>query len=79
MSRQFDPIMKVKGILGEHYQNYIVICVHEDAPNTLQLRTDNKYAAIGLVNQAFEVLKEITVDDGWEIVFDEDVDEEEEE
>ena len=74
---KYCPIEHARGILGEHMRCYLIICMHEDAPNTVQIRTDNKYAALGLVEHVAEILKENTVDDGWEIVLtDEEEDEE---
>ena len=76
---KYCPIEHARGILGEHMQCYLIICMHENAPNTVQIRTDNKYAALGLTEHVSGILREHTVDDGWEIVFTEEEEEEEEE
>ena len=75
-SKKINPLDQARGILGEHMKGYVILCVSHDAPNTLQIRTDNKYGALGMVTQSLDVLNENIVDDGWEIVWDEEEDEE---
>lgn len=71
-SKKYNAIEHAKSILSEHMMSHIIICVSPDAPNTLQLRTDNRYAGLGMVTRALDILNENIVDDGWEIVWDEE-------
>lgn len=73
-----ENLDKAKGILGEFSKNYVILAVSYDAPNTLQIRTDNRFAASGMVERAIDILRENSVDEGWEIVWDSDEDENEE-
>ena len=69
---------KARGILGEYTKCYVILAVAPDAPNTLQIRTDNRFAATGMVERAIDILRENSVDEGWEIVWDTDDNEEDE-
>jgi len=73
----YNALDKTKMILSEHMTSYLILAVSPDAPNTLQIRTDNRYAAAGMAEHALEILKDNLVDTGWEIVWD--VDDEDEE
>ena len=73
-----EELDKVKGILGEFTKSYVVLAVTYDAPNTLQIRTDNRFAASGMVDRASDIFKENIVDEGWEIVWDSEEDDSEE-
>lgn len=73
----YNALDKSKMILSEHMTSYLILAVSPDAPNTLQIRTDNRYAASGMAEHALEILKDNLVDTGWEIVWD--VDDEDEE
>ena len=67
-----DAMDKARGILGEHMDSYVILAVSHDAPNTLQLRCNNRFAASGMVDRAIAILQENVVDEGWEIVWDTD-------
>lgn len=70
------PIEHAKAILGEHMTHYVILAVSPEAPDTIQIRTDDKYAASGILERAKAILQENIVDDGWEIIFDEEDDDE---
>tara|TARA_R100001163_G_scaffold65672_1_gene63909 strand:+ start:1001 stop:1240 length:240 start_codon:yes stop_codon:yes gene_type:complete len=76
-SKKYNPMEQIKGILGEHCTSYVVFAVTPDAPNTLQMRTDNRYAALGMITRGLDILNENIVDEGWEIVWDNDDEEDE--
>tara|TARA_R100001510_G_C7599740_1_gene166719 strand:+ start:415 stop:651 length:237 start_codon:yes stop_codon:yes gene_type:complete len=65
-----NPIESAKAILGEHMLNYCIITVDPRFKNVLHVRFDNQYAAIGMMERAIDILRENVVDDGWEIVWD---------
>tara|TARA_X000001382_G_scaffold34506_1_gene22762 strand:- start:192 stop:428 length:237 start_codon:yes stop_codon:yes gene_type:complete len=75
-SEKYTPIEHAKSVLGEHMTSYVILCVAPDAPNTLQIRTDNRYAALGMATRALDILNENIVDDGWEIVWTDENEEE---
>ena len=62
-----EPIENARAILGEHMTHYVVLCVSPEAPSTLQIRTNDRFAASGLVQRAINILEENIVDEGWEI------------
>ena len=69
------PIEHAQAILGEHMTHYVILAVTPDAPMTLQMRTNDRYAAHGLVTRGIDILGENVVDEGWEIQWtDEDED-----
>ena len=70
------PIEQAKAILGEHMLSYCIITIDPKFKNILHIRFDNQYAAIGMLERALDILKQYIVDDGWEIVFDSDEEEE---
>tara|TARA_X000001382_G_scaffold102838_1_gene77668 strand:- start:774 stop:1004 length:231 start_codon:yes stop_codon:yes gene_type:complete len=73
------PIEHARAILGEHMTHYVILAVAPDAPMTLQMRTDDRYAANGLLSRGIDILSENVVDEGWEIQWtDEDEDEDNE-
>lgn len=76
--KKYKPIEHAQAILGEHMTAYVILTVSPDAPNTLQMRTDNRYAAYGMTTRGLEILSENIVDDGWEIVWDVKEEDEEE-
>jgi|TARA_A200000159_G_C7109823_1_gene250188 hypothetical protein len=72
------PLEQASGILGEHMINYVIVVSSPDAPNHAQIAYDSKYAASGLVKHAQNVLsKEIEFDSEYEIVWDDEEQEEE--
>ena len=73
------PIEHARAILGEHMTHYVILAVAPDAPMTLQMRTNDRYAANGLLSRGIDILSENVVDEGWEIQWtDEDEDEDNE-
>lgn len=75
----YNAIDKSKMILSEHMTSYVILAVSPDAPNTLQIRTDNRFAATGMLERATEILQENIVDEGWEIVWDSEEEDEDDE
>ena len=72
-----NPIDNAKAILGEHMLNYCIITIDPKFKNTLHVRFDNQYAAMGMMERAIDILRENVVDDGWEIVWDNNNEEDE--
>lgn len=73
------PLEQASGILGEHMTNYVIVVSSPDAPNHALMAYDSKYAANGLVKHAQNVLsKEIDFDSEYEIVWDDEEQQEEE-
>jgi len=66
----YDTLGKAKAILSEHMTSYVILAVSPDSPNTLQVRTDNRFAATGMLERAIDIFRENVVDEGWEIVWD---------
>jgi len=66
----YDTLGKAKAILSEHMTSYVILAVSLDSPNTLQVRTDNRFAATGMLERAIDIFRENVVDEGWEIVWD---------
>ena len=63
-----NPIENARGILGEHMTCYTMLCIDPKQPDTLNVSYDNRYAAIGMLERAIDILRENVIDDGWEIV-----------
>lgn len=74
-----NPFEQIKGIAGEHYDNYVIIVLHPDT-HELEYAYDNQYAARGMTEMVTSELKATNeasnVDFGWEEAFDEEDDSE---
>ena len=72
------PLEQASAILGEHMNNYVILPVDSENPQTAMIAYDSKYAAQGLLRHGLNVIEnEIEVDSDYEIVWDEEEDEEE--
>ena len=71
------PLEQASGILGEHMYNYVIIAVDPTNPQKARLSYDSKYAASGLLKHGINYIeKEIEFDSEYEIVWDDEEDEE---
>ena len=72
------PLEQAKAILGEHYENYVVMVVHPDGKD-MEWDYDNPYAARGMclsLNATLECL-DGTEESDYEDMWKEDEDKEE--
>lgn len=67
-----DYIDICRGLLGEHTKHYVVLYISPDCPDTIQIRTDDKYAGSGITRKALSIFDANIIDEGWEIVWDEE-------
>jgi DNA helicase HerA-like ATPase len=76
MDGELTPIEQAKAILGEHFENYLIVAT--DNPHECDVEYNNSFAALGLANIAHKVISEgllPTPDNDVDIVWEEDLDE----
>jgi hypothetical protein len=75
MDEELTPIQQAQIILGEHFENYLIVA--SDSPHECDVEYNNSFAAIGLANIAKKVVTEgliPTPDNDVDIVWEEDLD-----
>ena len=48
------PTEQACGIIGEHFENYIVVCQNPELPNCIEIHTPNPVASVGLLAMAID-------------------------
>ena len=72
------PLEQASAILGEHMYNYVIIAVDPLEPQKAKIAYDSKYAASGLLKHGITfVEKAIEFDNEYEIVWDDEEEDEE--
>tara|TARA_B100001769_G_scaffold42412_1_gene29575 strand:+ start:23847 stop:24104 length:258 start_codon:yes stop_codon:yes gene_type:complete len=72
------PIEQAQAILGEHFENYLIVA--SSKPHECDVEYNNSFAAIGLCDIAQKVITEgllPSAENEVDIVWDDDIDEEE--
>ena len=78
MDDEITPLEQAQGILGEHFENYIIVVASE--PHECEIEYNNSFAALGLLNTAHKIIAdgliptsdENDVDIAWDDEFDDD-------